>query len=495
MSAFEIGFSPKLTFLDEEDKENIYRSALQVLEDTGMTLMHKGALERLKHAGCRVEDEDHVKIPASLVEKSIQTAPRSIRIFDREGNTAMDLGGRRAYFGTGSDLMWSLDSENLKRRQTTLEDIKTAARVCDALPNIDFIMSFAHPHELNPSLAYLASFKAMAENCSKPIVNTAKDRKDLAAMWEISKILRGGAEQLREKPYWIQYAEPISPLKHPHSSVDKLIFCAEIGSPVIYSPAPIAGSTAPMTIAGHVVQGLAESLFGLVIHQLTAEGAPFLMGMGPAVLDMATSQCSYNAPEYLLSYMAIVEMSKHLDIPNWGYAGTSDAQIPDMQASYEAGLETFMAAMAGSNLNHDIGYLDFGLTGSLEMIVIMDEVIDQIRRIQKGIPVNEDTLAVNVIGEGARQGQFLTHSHTLKHLRAVQWRPRLICRQSREKWEQQGRTGLLDRARNRLKEIFDTHQPRPIAAETADAVSDLMTRFEADGYLTGERQTIERRHQ
>lgn len=481
MSAFEIGFSPKLTFLSEEDKKKIYQSALQVLEDTGMTLMHDGALGRLKDAGCRVEGKNLVRMPAKLVEKAIRTAPSSIKVFDREGNPAMDLGGRRTYFGTGSDLLWALDSQRVERHQTSLEDIKTAARVCDALPNIDFIMSFAHPHELDPSLAYLASFKAMAENCHKPIVNTAKDRRDLAAMWGISKILRGGAEQLREKPYWIQYAEPISPLKHPHSSVDKLLFCAETGSPVIYSPAPIAGSTAPMTIAGHVVQGLAETLFGLVIHQLTAEGAPFLMGMGPAVLDMATSQCSYNAPEYLLAYMAIVEMSKHLDIPNWGYAGTSDAQIPDMQASYEAGLETFMATMAGSNLNHDVGYLDFGLTGSLEMIVIMDEVIDQIRRIQKGVPVNEDTLAVNVIGEGARQGQFLTHSHTMKHLRAVQWRPRLICRQSHEKWEQQGKTSLLDRARNRLKEILENHQPKLIATETADAVSELVNRFEANG--------------
>jgi trimethylamine--corrinoid protein Co-methyltransferase len=140
-----------------------------------------------------------------------------------------------------------------------------------------------------------------------------------------------------------------------------------------------------MTVAGHVVQGLAECFFGLVIHQLTAPGAPFLMGMGAAVLDMATSQCSYNAPEYLMAYMGMVEMSHYFDIPNWGYAGTSDAQIPDGQATFEAGLLTYLSTAAGSNLNHDVGYLDFGLTGSLEMIVIMDEVIDQIRRIQKGI--------------------------------------------------------------------------------------------------------------
>jgi trimethylamine--corrinoid protein Co-methyltransferase len=477
MANYEVGFSPRLTFLDDADKKRIYDAAIEIIEKTGQILLHDGALGRLAEAGCTVEGKDRVRIPRGLVEKAIASAPRSIPVFNRQGELAMDLGGRRAYFGTGSDLMWAVEAGTMTRRRTSIEDIRQAARVCDALPNIDFIMSFAHPHELPPSLAYLASFEAMATHSVKPIVNTAEGRRDLAAMWEIARILRGGERELREKPYWIQYAEPISPLKHIFGSVDKLIFCAQTGSPVIYSPAPIAGSTAPMTIAGHVVQGLAESLFGLVIHQLTAEGAPFLMGIGAAVLDMATSQCSYNAPEYLMAYMAMVEISKYLDLPNWGYAGTSDSQLPDLQAAYEAGLETFMAAMIGSNLNHDIGYLDFGLTGSLEMVVIMDEVIDQVRRMQKGIPVSDDTCAVQVIGEGAARGQFLTHPHTMKHLRSVQWRPRLMTRPGHEKWVQEGATSLLDRARRRLAEILAGHRPEPLDDQSTRAVAAVVAAF------------------
>jgi trimethylamine--corrinoid protein Co-methyltransferase len=243
--------------------------------------------------------------------------------------------------------------------------------------------------------------------------------------------------------------------------------------PVIYCPAPIAGSTAPMTVAGHVVQGLAESLFGLVVHQLAAPGAPFLMGMGPAVLDMATSQCCYNAPEFLMAYLAVVEMSNHLGIPNWGYAGTSDSQIPDGQATLEAGLLTYLSAVAGSNLNHDIGYLDFARAGSLEMIVIMDEVIDQIRRMQQGIEIDEEQLAVEVIGQGARQGHFLTHPHTLRHLRSTQWRPTLICRRGHERWREEGGTTLLDRARERMAHILATHQPTPVPAEAWAAMERI----------------------
>ncbi|WP_410289266.1 trimethylamine methyltransferase family protein [Desulfosarcina sp.] len=470
-------FSPTLSFLSETDKQKIYHAALQVLEHTGMTLQHDGALKLLKAAGCRQDKDGLITIPAALVENAVNSAPSNIPMFNREGQHVMDLGGRRAYFGTGSDLMYHVDGKTLGRTHTRLEHIVRAARVCDALPNIDFIMSFAHPHDVAAQRAYVESFAAMAANSVKPIVNTADSRGDLAVMWEISKILRDGESQLREKPYWIQYDEPISPLKHPFKSIDKLVFCAQTGMPVIYSPAPIAGSTAPMTVAGHVVQGLAECFFGLVVHQLTAPGAPFLMGMGAAVLDMATSQCSYNAPEYLMAYMGMVEMSHYFDIPNWGYAGTSDAQIPDGQATYEAGLLTYMSTAAGSNLNHDVGYLDFGLTGSLEMIVIMDEVIDQVRRIQKGIEVDEDQLAVAVIGQGGRQGQFLTHPHTLKHLRRTQWRPRLICRSGHQSWSAEGRTSLLDRAHERLKEILNTHTVKPMDEQIAAAVEAVVSSF------------------
>ena len=118
-------------------------------------------------------------------------------------------------------------------------------------------------------------------------------------MCAVAGELRGGPEELAAKPYFTVYLEPMSPLSHPVDSIDKLLFCADHGIPAIYSPAPLAGGTAPITVAGHTCQGVAESLFGLVLHQLRKPGAPFLFGIGPAVLDMATSQSSYNAPEYL----------------------------------------------------------------------------------------------------------------------------------------------------------------------------------------------------
>ncbi len=474
----EVHFRPTLSFLSEEDREKIHRAVLMILSEVGMKVHHDEALALLKDAGCILENDGMVKIAEELVLKAIDSAPDNITIYDRDANPVMDLGGHRSYYGTGSDLIYSLESETMRRHPCVLEDVIQAARVADAMPNLDFIMSFAHPSDIPAAQAYLHSFQAMASNSVKPIVCTAVDRRDLSEMWALARILRDGEGELQARPYAIYYGEPVSPLQHAVESVDKLLFCAEKSMPVIYSPAPIAGSTAPMTIAGHVAQGLAECFCGLVIHQLKSRGAPFIMGMGPAVLDMSTAQCSYNAPEYLLSYISLVEMSHFYNIPNWGYAGTSDSQAADEQAVFEAGLETFIAEMAGSNLNHDVGYLDFGRTGSLDMIVILNEVIDQVRRLYRGVPVNDNTLALDVIREVGASGNFLVHRHTLEHLQSTQWRPELISRQGFDKWQADGSSSLLVRAQKKLQQVLQAHQPIPIPPEKARRIQKRVDQFQ-----------------
>ena len=473
----EITFRPTVSFLGQEDKEKIHQAIVNILSNIGMKIFHDEALDLLKGAGCSLEDNRIVKIPGELIQQAIESAPDKVTIYDREGTQTMDLGGHRSYFGTGSDLIYTLESQTLQRRRCVLDDVARAAKVADALPNIDFIMSFAHPSDFPPPQAYLRSFQAMANNSTKPIVCTAEHRGDLSEMWEISRILRGDADTLRSKPYAIYYGEPVSPLQFPFESVDKLLFCAEKSIPVIYSPAPIAGSTAPMTIAGHVAQGLAECFCGLVIHQLRAKGAPFIMGMGPAVLDMATAQCSYNAPEYLLAYLTIIEMSHYYNLPNWGYAGTSDSQIPDEQATFEAGLLTFLSTLAGSNLNHDVGYLDFGRTGSLDMIVLLDEIIDQVRRLCRGIPINDDMLAIDVIRDVSSSGDFLSHPHTLEYMMSTQWRPKLINRMGYDKWHAAGGSSLIERTQKKLQQIIQEHKPVPIATDQAEAIKKRVEQF------------------
>jgi trimethylamine--corrinoid protein Co-methyltransferase len=475
------GLRLRLGFLGDDDKRAIYDAALEIIAAVGMRVYQGEALELLRAAGAEVIGGDLVRLPAALVERARATAPAAVTVFDREGAPAMDLGGRRSYFGTGSDLMSLYDLETGARRPSSLADVAAAARLCDALDNIDFVMSSAYAHEVDPHRAYVEEFRAMAANTTKPMVVTAEGAADLRVMWEIGCALRGGPEELAARPYFVMYGQPSSPLEHPADSLDKLLFCADMGIPAIYSPAPLAGATAPITVAGHIAQGVAESLFGLVVHQLRKPGAPFLFGIGPAVLDMATAQSSYNAPEYLMTYLGAIEMARWLDLPNWGYGGTSDAQLVDAQAGLETAELTLLAMMAGSNLNHDVGYLDFGMTGAFELIVITDEFVAMNRRLLAGITVDRETLGLDVIAQTGPGGDFLSTKHTARHMRATQWRPTVLNRKGYERWADDGGVDLREQARRKAVRLLAEHTPPSLPAEVAARIDALVDGFRPAG--------------
>src|SRR5450830_341045 len=466
-----------ITYLSETDKAAIYEATLEIMETVGQRVHHAEALALLRAAGCTVTDHDLVCIPRGLVEQARATAPHMIEVYDRRGEPAMSLGGDNAYFGNGSAVTSVYDVDTGEHRPTVLSDGVDAVRLCDALPMIDFVMAYAHPGGLDPHSALLESFRAMVANTTKPLVVTSENAGDLDVMWRIACELRGGAEELRAKPYFTMYLEPVSPLSHPVESIEKLLFCADWGIPAIYSPAPLAGGTAPITVAGHTAQGVAESLFGLVIHQLRRPGAPFLFGIGPAVLDMATSQSSYNAPEYLMTFLCQIEMARWLDLPNWGYGGTSDSQVVDAQAGMELAELALLCLAAGSNLNHDVGYLDFGLTASLELIVIVDEYVALNRRIFAGVEVTPETLAVDTIRQVGPGGDFLSSRHTAKHVRTAQWRPTIINRQGYVRWQEEGGLDLREKARRKALKLLETHQPEPLAADVAARIDALLAGF------------------
>ena len=396
----------------------------------------------------------------------------------------------RSYFGTGSDLLWTWDLESGERRLSTIEDVARAARLVDALPNMDFAMSSGYPSEADPHRAYVLSFATMVRNTIKPIVAVSENGRDLERICECAAMIRGGRERLRERPYFAVYIEPVSPLQHPADSMEKLLVCAHAGVPCVYVPAPLTGATAPITAAGYMALGTAESLLGMVVHQLCRPGAPFVFGHGHAVLDMVTAQSAYNAVDGYLIEMGMVEMAKWLDIPNFANAGTSDSQLVDAQAGLDIAEETLLVMQAGSNLNHNAGYLDFGLTGSLEGIVITDEVVALNRRLLAGITVDGETLAVDVIAGVGPGGHFLDQRHTRRHQRTSHWRPTILNRLGREAWVAQGGLDLRERARHKALDILATSAPEPLAPELARSLDELAATFDVSEGVTGSREPV-----
>jgi trimethylamine--corrinoid protein Co-methyltransferase len=414
-----------------------------------------------------------------VVEDALRSTPSRVVLCDRNGAPRLFLEGPRSYFGTGSDLPYTRDLHSGERRPSLLSDVENVARLVDALPNLDFIMSMALPSDVPAATADRHAFFSMAANTTKPICFTAWDENGLQDILEMAEIIAGSRQALAMNPFLIAYLEPISPLQHPQEVLRKIARLAEAGLPFVYSPAPIDGGTAPVTLAGCIAQANAEVLSGLVVAQLHRKGTPFIWGAGSGPLDMRTMVNIYSGPETMLHGMAMAELAHYIyHVPVWGFGGVSDSKLPDIQASAESTLSTLWSVMAGANLVHDVGYIESGLTCSYEMIVINDEIISQVKRLLQGIQITPETLALEVIDEVGPGGNYIEHPHTLRHFREI-WYPRVFDRRAYPAWEEKGKPTALGNARQLAIELLSSHQPQPIAEEKLKAMRAVLARADA----------------
>ena len=335
------------------------------------------------------QDTDLVKVSAAaVVEEALGSAPSRIVLNDRMGEERLWLEGNNSYFGTGSDLPYTRDLETGERRPSVLADVARAARLVDYLPNVDFAMSMAQASDVPVETSDRRSFLAMVENTSKPIVYTAWDEAGLADILAMAETIVGGADRLAESPFLLAYLEPTSPLQHSDVVLRKLLLLADRGLPFVYAPGPIEGASAPVTSAGSLAMANAEVLSGLVIAQLRRPGTPFLFGSGAGPLDMQTTVATYSSPEFMLHCKAMAELAhRRYELPVWGFSGCTDSKLPDIQAGIDAAMWILWTAMSGANLVHDLGYIESGLTCSLEMIVASDEIISFVRRLMAGFEI------------------------------------------------------------------------------------------------------------
>lgn len=450
-----------LSVLTGDQKAEIHSATLEVLRRTGVKVLSTEVREILGRAGCMVEN-DRVRIPTHLVEWAVRAAPRQVVLCDRKGAPAMTLGGRKSYFGTGSDTPYVIDPRSGQRRPAILEDIANVSLLVDALPNIDFIMCMGIASDVNQNISDLYHFKAMVTNTTKPVVYTAWSRRNLQSIIAMAEAVAGGESALQFNSFCALYAEPIAPLTHATESCEKLLYICRKRLPVVYTPGLITGATSPITRAGAVVQANAELLSGLVICQLISEGTPVVAGAGGMMtLDMSSAVGTYGAPEFMLDWSALCEMGHYYDLPVFGFAGVSDAKTFDQQAGIEGALWVLAAALVGGNLIHDVGYIESGLTTSYEMLVAMDETIGLVKRLIAGLTITEETLALDVIDQVGPGGHFLAEKHTVRHCRE-NWRPTLFDHNNREGWEAAGGQDLGQRASRRVNNILSNHRPVPL---------------------------------
>jgi len=465
--------APQFRKLTDDQLTRIRGASLEILERTGVRLHLPEAVEMLGKAGAQVLDDGWVRIPPRLVEWAVSVAPKSISWANRNGASVMTLERRNVYYGCGSDCPNVIDVRTGERRPGRLGDIADAARVMDALPNIDFLMSFCMASDRPQEIADRYQMQALLANTVKPILFVTVDLDGCVDAVEMAEIVAGGADALRRAPLAACYVNVTSPLQHNAESLRKLLYMTKKGLPTTYNPVVLRGTNGPVTMAGATALAYAGELAGLVIGQLNREGAPMILAGGTNdLLDMRTTQDVYAAPE---NRVLCVEVAHHDDLPVFGLGGCSDSQALDEQAMTEISLSLLTETMAGSHLVHDVGYLAGGMTNSIESIVMGDEVINWVRRFMQGVEVSAETLALDVIDEYGPRDDFLSSPHTRAHFRE-DWYPELISRDRWESWSAAGSATFRARAREKALKLLDTHHPEPLPSDVTRALQGVIDR-------------------
>ena len=438
--------------LNPEQVELIHGEALRLLEEVGMTYEsgQDELLALVKEAGCRVDrSARRIFFPPLLIEEMVAQAPEEFTLYSRDGHNDLQMGQDRVYAGTGGTTVKILDLDTNEVRPSVVEDIRNVARIVEEMKHIHFFQNCCVPNDVPIEHYDLNIAFAAMLGTQKHVMFGCNFDQSLRDTFRMVTRIAGGREALSVKPIFsISACMIISPLKFCTQSTVNVRTAAELGVPTTVTSAPMSGSTAPMTMAGTLLQTHAEVLAGITVHQLTRPGAPVLYGGLPAMAEMRTMGYQGGGIECGMMQAAMHQLSQRVEVPNYASSGLSDSKVSDVQAGWEKAFTTGLAVMGGNNyIHHAAGMLESMQCVAYELYVIDDEIIGQACKILQGIATGEDHLALDAIREVGPGGNYLLSPHTMRHLRHEYFQGNGVSdKGGREVWIQQGCLSARDRA-------------------------------------------------
>jgi len=445
--------------LTHAEIDKIDRAGRRILKRVGVKILDRHTLKMLKIAGASVDVKaDRARFSGRWLDKMIAKAPQQFTLYSRDGKNDLHLGSGNVYFGNGGRVFQILDMGTGGYRPTILKDVVNTAHLVDRLDNIRFYIIACQAHDLAPEFYHLNDFFHAFINTTKHVMGGCDTIEGAQQLWQLASFMAGGEEQLKERPFVSVITNPISPLTLDANTLKILEFCALNGIPTTCAPAPIAGATSPATLAGTLAQLHAEALAGVAIAQVFSPGARVLYGAVPTAMDLRTMDLTMGSVETAMLNTGAVHLAKRYNMPIYASAGVTDAKIPDIQSGFEKGVSYLLVAMAGADYVHlAAGMLDSGNSISYEQFIIDNEILGMVHRLIRGVDVDKETLAVDIIENVGPGGNYVTEEHTVKHMFRQFFYPTLAIRMNFDRWQEQGKptplTNAHELARTWLEEV------------------------------------------
>ena len=461
---------PYLKLLNEDLINQIIAEAFELLMDPGVRVHNAEALELLAEAGAEVDFEAQIAyIPQDIVQRALDTAPSEFYLHNLDGEPVVHYGGDSVQFDPGSAAITVLDSETEEQRAPVTADFVKFVKLVETLPQLDAQSTALICTDVPEEIGDLYRLYIALNYIRKPIVTGAFRKDTWWTMKDMLVAVAGGEAELAAKPIAIFDVCPSPPLLWSDLTCQNMIDCARHGIPSELVSMPLAGATAPVTIAAAVVQHAAECMSGVTICQLAQEGAPIVWGGSPAAFDMREGTTPMGAVGTWMIDSAYTEVGKALNMPTHAYLGMSDAKVVDAQCGLESAGGALMAALVGVNMVSGAGMMDFESCQSYEKLVIDAEIIGMAKRLIAGVEKRDDPIALTLMRKLGHRADYLAQVHTAKWFQKEQYIPSsVIDRGSLDAWKKKGAKTAWERAKDRVQELVATYEPSPISDELRD---------------------------
>ncbi len=451
--------STTLKILSDADIERIHETALQLLEEVGLADAPQSGIDYLVGAGAILGDDERIRFPRAVVEHALTLANRSIILPSRDGKHDLDLSGNRVHYGTAGAAVNMVDVDGRNYRDSTLQDLHDAARICDVLDNIHFCQRPMVARDILDNREMdLNTIYACCAGTTKHVGASFSDPDFIEDALEMLHMIAGGEDAWRARPFVSNSnCFVVPPMKFATESCQVMEKCIKGGMPVLLLSAGMAGATTPSTIAGAIAQATAECLAGLVYVNAVAPGHPAIFGTWPFGLDLRTGAMTGGSGEQALLSAGCSQMHSYYGLPGGAVGGITDAKLPDMQAGWEQMCSNVMAGLSGLNMVYEAAGMHASLLGFChESLILGDDLIGHAQRCVRGIEVNDETLAIDQVKEVCLggPGHYLGTSQTLARMEVDYVYPSTGERMSPKEWVEKGKPNLNQSAIARKEAIL-----------------------------------------
>ena len=415
----------QLEYFSEEQLEQIENTALRLLEEVGISLLHDAALERLRGLGCRIV-EGRVLIPRDVIQWMLKNVTRFDTIYSPDGSRALQLSTGECHFHNGGGVPFIYDIDGGARRLGSLQDVVEATRLLDALPNVDVVIPVLGAQDVPPELMTIASVDATLRNTSKPVGLAAAEKpEDVRYLVAMAAACCGGEKAFRDRPTTAIMVSPVSPLTFTDQVTATIMAVAEFRSGLPIAAGPLIGRDRAHHDAGRVALQHAEVLASFVIAAATRPGTPVMYCSRINAIDLRSAVSIWGSPEVGMTASGATQLAHRLGLTCDAYGFAATPARLDPQFAYERLANAFVPALAGCDLLSGIGVLENNLAVSMLAAVIDDEIVGIIKQVARGCAVDEDTLAFDVLKDVIpAHGTFLSETHTVRHMRrGAIWMP------------------------------------------------------------------------